>query len=166
MKIKQATEKDLSVISGWFSNKTEARNWGGPLIPFPLDLEELKIAISWHEANSYTFLNELDQVIGFAQVFHKFGYKHLGRITISPSLRGKGLGYELMETLINYTADNDLDYSLFVYDVNIPAKKLYERIGFEIHAYPEERERIEGCVFMVKKHNPSLKLIRAEGDVV
>ena len=61
------------------------------------------------------------------------------------------MGYELMETLINYTVSNDLDYSLFVYNVNVPAKKLYEKIGFGIHAYPEGREHIEGCVFMVKK---------------
>lgn len=151
MKVKQATKEDLSVISSWFSNKTEAINWGGPSIPFPLDLEELKIAISWDEADSYAFINEFDHVIGFAQVFYKFGYKHLGRITISPNLRGKGMGYELMDTLINSTIDNGLDYSLFVYNVNVPAKRLYENIGFEIHDYPEEREHIEGCLFMVKK---------------
>ena len=151
MKIKQATEEDLSVISGWFLNKTEAINWGGPSIPFPLDLEKLKLAINWDDSDSYAFINELDHVIGFARVFYKFGYKHLARITISPSLRGKGVGYELMDTLINFTEDNGLDYSLFVYNVNVPAKKIYKNIGFETHDYPKEREHIEGCLFMVKK---------------
>lgn len=151
MKIKQATEEDLSVISGWFSNITEATNWGGPSIPFPLELEKLKIAISWDEACSYAFINELSHVIGFAQVFYKFGCKHLSRIVISPRLRGKGMGYELMDTLIHSIANDGLDSSLFVYNVNVPAKKLYENIGFEIQDYPEEREHIEGCVFMVKK---------------
>jgi hypothetical protein len=86
VKIKEATEEDLSVISEWFSNRTEAINWGGPSIPFPLDLGELKLAISWDEADSYAFINELGHVI-----------------------------------------------------------------GFEIHDYPEEREHIGGCLFMIKK---------------
>ncbi len=151
MKIKPATKKDLSVISDWFSNKTEARHWGGPSIPFPFDLEDLKNAISWNEAESYAFFDELNQIIGFAQLFHKYGYNHLGRIAIAPNLRGKGMGYKLMETLITSTSGDGSDYSLFGYNTNVPAKKLYERIGFEIRDYPEGKEPIDGCVFMVKK---------------
>ncbi len=152
MKIKQANEEDLSQISGWFSTEAEATRWGGPSIPFPLDLEKLKVAISWNDTDSYAFINQTGHLIGFAQVFHRFGYKHLGRIVISPNMRGKGIGYKLMNTLIESTANDGLDYSLFVYGNNSPAKKLYENLGFLAHDYPDKIDHIEGCLFMVK-HN-------------
>lgn len=151
MIIKLATEKDLIQVFAWIPSETEAKKWGGPLIPFPLDLENLKIAISWKHENSYAFINEMGILIGFAQVLNKYGYKHFARIIVSPNSRGKGLGYKLMNTLINSTANNCLDYSLFVFENNSPAKKLYENLGFVIHDYPDEIEYIEGCLFMVKK---------------
>ena len=56
-----------------------------------------------------------------------------------------------MAALLDSTGTNDLSFSLFVYEDNIPAKRLYESIGFEVQAYPEERPKIKDCIFMVKE---------------
>ena len=56
-----------------------------------------------------------------------------------------------MAALLDSAGTNDVSFSLFVYKDNIPAKNLYESIGFEVRAYPEGRPEIKDCIFMVKE---------------
>lgn len=151
MEIRPATEQDLVKLIDWFSTETDAKTWAGPFIHFPLNLEQLKIDIQWDVGKSFSLVNEDGNLLGFAQMFNKFGCKHLGRIVISPKLRGKNLGHELMAALLNTTAINGVCFSLFVYEDNIPAKTLYDNIGFVVQSSPEGQPEIEGCIFMVKK---------------
>ena len=151
MKIRPANEQDLTELSGWFLTESEAKNWGGPSIHFPMCQEQLKIDIEWNVADSYALIDDYNNLLGFAQAFDKFGYKHLGRIAISPEMRGKKLGYKLMAALLNSTAVDGMSFSLFVYKDNIPARKLYDSLGFVGQAYPDGQPEIEGCLFMVKK---------------
>ena len=151
MKIRTANEHDLVGVISWFLTETEVKTWGGPKIHFPLSLDQLKIDIEWDVAESYAFIDELGNLLGFAQVLNKFGFKHLGRIAISPEMRGKKLGYELMTALLNLTFIEGVGFSLFVYKDNIPAKKLYDSLGFAVQEYPNEQPKIKGCIFMVKK---------------
>ena len=151
MKFRPANEEDLAELSGWFLTESEARNWGGPPIHFPLSLEQLKIDIEWDVADSYALIDKDGNLLGFAQAFNKFGYKHLGRVVISPEMRGRKLGYKLMAALFNVAGTDGVSFSLFVYENNIPAKSLYESIGFVVQAYPEGIAQIEGCIFMVRE---------------
>jgi len=151
VKIRPANEHDLAELSGWFLTESEAKNWGGPSIHFPLSLEQLKIDIEWDVAQSYALVDEGGSLLGFAQVFNKFGCKHLERIVLSPEMRGRKLGYKLMAALLNSAGTDGVSFSLFVYEDNIPAKNLYERIGFEVRAYPEGQPEIKDCIFMVKR---------------
>ena len=151
MKIRPANEQDLAELSGWFLTESEAKNWGGPSIHFPLSLEQLKIDIEWDVAQSYALVDKGDNLLGFAQAFNKFGYKHLGRIVVSPEMRGRKLGYKLMAALLNSVGTDGVSFSLFVYEDNIPAKSLYENIGFVVQSYPDGQPEIKCCIFMVKK---------------
>jgi len=151
VKIRPANEQDLAELSGWFLTESEARNWGGLSIHFPLSLEQLKIDIEWDVADSYALIDESGNLLGFAQTFNKFGYKHLGRVVISPEMRGRKLGYKLMAALFNSAGTDGVSFSLFVYEDNLPAKNLYESIGFVVQAYPEGKAEIKGCIFMVKE---------------
>jgi len=151
VKIRPANEQDLTELSGWFLTESEAKNWGGPSIHFPLSLEQLKIDIEWDVAQSYALVNEGSSLLGFAQVFNKFGCKHLGRIVVSPEMRRRKLGYKLMAALLNSASRDGVSFSLFVYEDNIPAKSLYESIGFEVRSYPEGQPEIKDCIFMVKE---------------
>ena len=151
MKIRPANEQDLAELSGWFLTEAETKNWGGPSIHFPLSLEQLKIDIEWDVAQSYALVDEGGNLLGFAQAFNKFGCKHLGRIVLSPEMRGRKLGYKLMAALLNSVGTDGVSFSLFVYADNIPAKNLYESIGFVVQAYPQGQPEIKGCIFMVKE---------------
>lgn len=145
-----ANEQDLAELSGWFLTETEAKVWGGPAIHFPLSLEQLKIDIQWDVADSYAFIDDDGNLLGFGQAFNRYGYKHLTRIAISPGMRGKKLGNTLMTALLNAGGVAGMGFSLFVYKSNIPARKLYERLGFFEQAYPDGQPEIPGCMFMVK----------------
>lgn len=151
VKFKPAGEQDLVELIGWFVTETDAKKWGGPSIHFPLTFDQVKIDIEWDVADSFSLIGENGNLLGFAQVFNKFGYKHLGRIVVSPKMRGRKLGYKLMAVLLNVVGKKDVNFSLFVYKDNIPAKRLYESIGFEAQAYPEGQSEIVNCIFMVKK---------------
>jgi len=151
VKIRPANERDLAELSGWFLTESEAKNWGGPSIHFPLSLEQLKIDIEWDVAQSYALVDKGDNLLGFAQAFNKFGYKHLGRIVVSPEMRGRKLGYKLMAALLNSAGMDGVSFSLFVYEDNIPAKSLYENIGFVVQSYPDGQPEIKCCIFMVKE---------------
>jgi len=153
MDVRRANDKDLLELLSWFHTEAEVKNWGGPFIHFPLTIKQLKIDIEWSIASSYAFLGEDSELIGFAQVFNKYGFRHIGRIVISPLMRGKKIALKLMDALLKSASEDNVSFSLFVYDNNIPAKRLYERIGFEEGSYPEEQQEINGCSFMVKKHD-------------
>ena len=151
MKIRTANEQDLAELSGWFFTESDVKNWGGPAIRFPLNLDQLKIDIGWDAAESYALVDGRDNLLGFAQAFNKFGCKHLGRIALSPEMRGKKLGKNLMAALLKSAGAPGVCFSLFVYEDNIPAKRLYESIGFVTQKYPEDKPEIKGNIFMVKE---------------
>ncbi len=151
MKIRPANEEDLKTIRHWFRTEAEAISWAGPSIHFPITIKQLKIDIDWDMADAYRLVDENDITIGFCQVADRFGCKHISRIAIAPEVRGQKLSYQLMNLLRQEIATPDTKLSLFVYEDNIPAKRLYEKLGFVVHSYPEDKKELEGCVFMVKE---------------
>ncbi len=66
-------------------------------------------------------------------------------------MRGKNLSYKLLAILQKEIATDGKKFSLFVYQDNIPAKRLYEKTGFIVNSYSEDKKEIKGCVFMVKE---------------
>lgn len=151
MKLRPATEQDLLELTTWFSNETDVKTWAGPSIRFPFKLKQLKSDLQWDVAKSFSLVDKNENLLGFAQAFNRFGCNHLGRIVICPRLRGKKLGHKLMAALIDTTAMKGVNFSLFVYEDNVPAKTLYDNLGFIVQPIPEGCPEIEGCVFMVKK---------------
>ncbi len=149
MRIEKATTEDLNIICSWFKTETDVRLWGGLSLTFPLEIEKVKKTIEWSDGSSYSFFDKKNCLIGFAQVFDKFGCNHLSRIVLTPDLRGKKISYELLKLLIDSTENTQDCYSLFVYEQNISALKLYKRLGFTRHEYPVGIENKEGCIFMV-----------------
>ena len=151
MKIRFANEQDLVVLASWFPTEKEAKNWGGPSIHFPISSKQLKIDIDWDTADSYALTDEAGRLIGFGQAFSKYGFRHLGRIALAPEMRGKKLSYSLMAALFESTGSEDMGFSLFVYEDNVSALKLYKHLGFVVQEFPDGKPEIKGCIFMVKK---------------
>ena len=59
---------------------------------------------------------------------------HIGRFLINPELTGKGLGKRALLEFINliFQEKNVNSITLNVFDYNVGAKKLYEKVGFKV----------------------------------
>ncbi len=152
VKLRAAVESDLDILTCWFNSAGEARSWGGPRIRYPFEKQQLKEDIRWEDAQSFTLEDE-QQLLGFAQVFERFGCRHIGQVAVNPDRRGEGLGKRLIQSIIELNAAGGKNYSLFVYTTNIAAKKLYDSLGFEIRPLPSGEQAVENCVFMIKQNS-------------
>lgn len=150
MKFIPSLESHVEVLSTWFLTKEEIQNWGGPLLRFPIILDQFKKDIGWDIVTSYSLLDN-NELIGFVQVFDKFGYKHIGRVSIDPSKRGMGLGARLIKELFLEYKNCQKAFSLFVYKDNVIAKNMYEKLGFEICDESKEYCMKHNCYFMKSK---------------
>ena len=78
------------------------------------------------------FDKENNEVVGFAGLSIIFDEATLNNIVVKKSCRGRGIGGELLETLIDLCSD--LNAKFFTLEVNVtntPAIKLYEKFGFK-----------------------------------
>ena len=83
-----------------------------------------KISINW------VYLNNI-QVIGYLFGWHVMDEYHLNNIAIGKQFRGNGAAIHLLKNMISYLNDIKV-YSVLleVSSSNLPARKLYEKMGF------------------------------------
>lgn len=150
MELKLSQPDDLLTLSSWFDTESDVRDWGGPLIRFPIILEQLKADIKWENATSFSLVNS-EELLGFVQIFDRYGCHHLSRVAINPKMRNKGLGLDFMKRILAANKHPIKAHSLFVYKHNIAASQLYKKLGFKACPYPKGQGRIEDCLFMMRK---------------
>lgn len=103
--------------------------WAGKSLDFPLtesQIDDLKDIYSIFCKNEF---------IGVIQKIRKeMDNVHIGRFLINPELTGRGLGKRALIEFINLIfQDEDVNsITLNVFDYNAGAKKLYEKVGFEV----------------------------------
>lgn len=82
------------------------------------------------------FLNHLLEKFGFEQIPEdetEDGEFYLDTVSVSHLHQGKGIGRKLIEAMIEYAKEKGFDKVGLLVDVENPsAKKLYERIGFQV----------------------------------
>lgn len=149
MEFRLTKESDILPLSLWFTTQTQVQNWAGPLVRFPLVLEQLKKDISWSLIPSYSLL-ENDELVGFIQIFDRFECLHIGRVAINPTKRGKGYAIKLMHELFKVYENSNKNYSLFVYKDNLNAINLYKKLDFRVCDSMTEYENENNCLFMKK----------------
>ena len=92
------------------------------------DKRDLNI-LDCHEVT--LILIENDEAIGYGHLDREKDTVWLG-IAVSEGYTGKGLGKKIMNELISCAREKKIkDIRLSVYKNNIPAQKLYEKLGFE-----------------------------------
>ena len=85
-----------------------------------------------NEKTTYVVAKENNEIIGFAGMMVFMDEATLNNIVVKKSCRGRGIGGELLEALIEVCADlNMKSFTLEVNVSNIPAIKLYEKFGFQ-----------------------------------
>ena len=102
-----------------------------------------KVWGAWNEDSQREFLkNRFDLIrmkiitlddndIGVLEVEEKEEELYLEEIQILPEFQGRGLGTQIIRSLILRANKNEKSLGLRVLKIN-PAKKLYERLGFSI----------------------------------
>lgn len=85
-----------------------------------------------NENTTYIIAKEKEEVVGFAGISVCIDEATLNNIVVKKSCRGKGIGGEMLETLIDLCSDMNLKtFTLEVNVENTPAIKLYEKFGFK-----------------------------------
>ena len=85
-----------------------------------------------NDNTKFFFDKEKNEVVGFAGISVIFDEATLNNIVVKKSCRGKGIGGEMLETLIDLCSDMNLKtFTLEVNVENTPAIKLYEKFGFK-----------------------------------
>ena len=124
-------DNNKSDIVKWTNEKGRnfLEQWAGKSLDFPLmesQIDDLK--------DIYSIFCE-NEFVGIIQKIRKeMDNVHIGRFLIIPELTGKGLGKRALIEFINLIfQDEDVNsITLNVFDYNAGAKKLYEKVGFEV----------------------------------
>ena len=83
-----------------------------------------------NDKTKYIIAKEKNEVVGFAGISVIFDEATLNNIVVKKSCRGKGIGGEMLETLIDLCSDMNL--KTFTLEVNVENTiKLYEKFGFK-----------------------------------
>ncbi|WKD49652.1 GNAT family N-acetyltransferase [Microbulbifer spongiae] len=141
----------FSTLMSWLPDRQQCQQWGGPQFRFPFNRASFLEDCRWPELPSYVLQNREGKLLAFGQYYRHLGRCHLGRLIVSPNHRGTGLGSTLVTRLAQtgIKALEVTECSLFVLRTNLAARRLYEKLGFVVTAYPEQREWLDACDFMV-----------------
>jgi ribosomal protein S18 acetylase RimI-like enzyme len=147
MKFLPASISDLEELIAWISTEEECRIWAGPVVTFPINKRRLLDQISFSPENSLSCKSDLG-LLAFGQVIKKDdGRSHLARIITNPTYRGQGFGRIICGYLVDYAFElGSGKVSLNVYRGNVPARRMYESLGFT--EQPEMSD--EANIFMLR----------------
>jgi ribosomal-protein-alanine N-acetyltransferase len=132
-----ASTNHLRSVLNWINTPEQLRMWGGATLTFPPQVERLWQEIRADEQTTFTLIDASGNMAGFGQTLFREPHTiHLGRIIISPILRGRGLGRILVEKLIEAGEANfhPAEFTLNVYRNNDSAVGLYRSMGFNVLA--------------------------------
>ena len=133
IRIEKGINKGNALLLCEWSNeqgKEFQEQWMGPKISYPLDYDKIKDL-----GNVFSIFNQ-GEFIGMIQEV-RIGEDniHIGRFVIDPRKTGLGLGTEALKRFVDFILEDDniKSISLTVFDFNQKAKRIYEKLGFEIN---------------------------------
>ncbi len=125
------TNADAAVIATWVHTPEEVVEFAGPQMPYPMNGADLMSSRhQGYEVFSF-FVNE--ELVGTTSVrLPDSTTARIARVLLNPILRGRGLGRKIVSATIDYCQNTYAveKLELGVYLHNIPARKLYESLGF------------------------------------
>jgi ribosomal protein S18 acetylase RimI-like enzyme len=135
-----ATRTHLSEMMNWFPTAQSCLVWGGVEFRFPFTSDSFVEDCALERVPSFVLTDELGALHAFGQRSLRCNRCHLGRLAITPSQRGQGIGTRLVRQLAaqGSQALSVNECSLFVSLLNPRARALYERLGFRVTRYPDD----------------------------
>jgi ribosomal protein S18 acetylase RimI-like enzyme len=143
----------LPQLMAWFPDGRAVRQWGGPTFRFPFTVETFRKDCRLDTIPARQIVSANRTLLAFGRYYLRLGRCHLGHLVVSPTMRGRGLGRELVERLCadgarRLSCD---EYSLFVWQDNQAALRLYRGLGFVEARYPEPSPALNGMLYMVRR---------------
>ena len=131
--IEKGINKDNALLLCEWSNKQGKEfqaQWMGPKISYPLNygkIQELE--------NVFSIFNKGEFIGMIQEVRIDKENIHIGRFIIAPRKTGLGFGTAALKRFIDFLFEDDniKSISLTVFDFNQTAKRIYEKLGFEIN---------------------------------
>lgn len=151
MNLIPAQDNHFEELMTWFTDEETLSEWSGPGFRYPFTSASFKEDLKLTELSSFALVSEQKEFLAFGQYYNRIDRCHLGRLVVSPKLRGKGIAAKLMEQLClkGLEALKVTECSLFVLAHNNKAIKAYEKFGFSFVDYPESIP-LDNCLYMVK----------------
>lgn len=131
-------EKDFVYLQKWITDQRTHALWCANIIPYPLRKETLAIVLEndardWG-GKAYTMLDEYERPIGFFvfSVNKNDNTGFLRFVVLDNTLRGQGVGVQMLQQISEFAFEltGVSAVQLNVFDVNLPARKCYEKVGF------------------------------------
>jgi ribosomal protein S18 acetylase RimI-like enzyme len=136
-RLRTATQGDANVIAGWFLTHANAVSWGGPDVPTNFVATWLANEYADPSRRHFVLVDESGRICGSCAVrlLKRLRHMHVSQIAIAPTMRGRGLGRKLLDRVVILARSAGTEkLTLFVYEENAEARRLYERYGFVISA--------------------------------
>lgn len=148
-RLRTAVEADANVIADWFPTDKSAASWGGPDVPGNSVATWLAKQYTNGSGRHFVLVDESGLICGTCSVrsLENARRMHVSQIAIAPTLRGRGLGRELLDLIVTLARSADAEkLTLFVYEDNVEARRLYERYGFVISANQPVKATPHGAI--------------------
>lgn len=162
MILRAAADEDFKTLIAWIKDKEACKLWAGPVVRFPLTLENLKQDIEYSPENTFAMEDAGGALVGLGQLLDKDNNRiHLARIIVAPNQRGKGLGDLLCRLLIDEGLKRfgEVYFTLNVYSANTNAVKLYQNLGFKPTPAPSDSTPDEAIVHMALTTDQNARII-------
>ena len=133
IKLTKGIDKDnILLLCKWSNERVEIfkEQWMGTEVSFPLTYEKIEKL-----ENKFSVFNE-EEFIGMIQeVKIEKDNIHIGRFVLNPIKTGSGLGTKALKKFIDFIFkdENIRSISLTVFDFNKSARRVYDKLGFEIY---------------------------------
>ena len=132
VRIEKGINKNNALLLCKWSNeqgKEFQEQWMGPKISYPLNYGKIK-----ELENVFSIFNQGEFIGMIQEVRVDKDNIHIGRYVLNPRKTGLGFGTEALKGFVDFIFEDDniKSVSLSVFDFNQKAKKIYEKLGFEI----------------------------------
>ncbi|WP_100113613.1 GNAT family N-acetyltransferase [Snodgrassella alvi] len=89
----------------------------------------------WDLQARHVYYQRDEQILAYARMFLAGTYFTFSRFVTHPSVRGTGLGDQLIKLIVHYAQKNCAEYPIKI-EANRQVLKFYQRHGFQIQGAP------------------------------
>lgn len=148
-------EIDFPMLQQWLADKKVHAMWSAYRIEYPLNKENLREVLrkcaDENQDSAYVFTDDRGEQVGFCvyNVNTTDNTGFLKFIVVNHKLRGKGYGSQMLKLAAKFAFEitSVSSVGLNVFDVNEPAMRCYEKLGFQKQFHEENALQFENEVW-------------------